>query len=138
MSISLIAIASGVCLLLLSIIFIIEDRKGRRFAGRVRGMLDASLEASIATWERHTPTLNGRFIRQAFHHVSDWVLSGVLRVVRFLETYVRRALSLNKKKARTATPKPSEHLTEIAAHKESAQLSEKEKRARKDKALRGE
>lgn len=141
MSVSLfasLAIVSGVCLALLCIFFAIEDRRGQRFAARVRSMLDRSFEASLALWQQHTPVINGRFARNTFRYLFERVLSVVLKVIRVLERYVRLALSLNKKKERTTTPNPSEHLTEIAAHKKSAQLSEKEKRTRKDKALRGE
>lgn len=136
------AIGSGVLLVITAALFVVEDRKGVRFGERIRVLFDRSLEASLRTLSHHTPTINSRFFRQIFHFVTHHVLRAVLVVTKKLEMYLSKAVSLNRKRARivnTEAPKhTSDHLTEIAAYKESAQLTEREKKTRRDKALRGE
>lgn len=139
MSLTIVAITSGLLLVFTIVLFLYERSRERRFADRARASVDRLLDACVTFFRTHVPVVNGHFFRQMLHYIMNRVLASVLFLIRGIERYISAAMRFNRFKARRiARGTSDEHLTEIAEHKRKAQLSEKEKREHKDRALKGD
>lgn len=139
MSFTIVAITSGILLVFTTLLFLYERSKGRRYGERARMYVDNRINTFALFMRTHVPSMNSRFFRQLLHYITNRILAGVLFLVRKIEQYISAAMRFNRFKARRITHGTSdEHLVEIAEHKRKAQLSEKEKREHKDRALKGE
>lgn len=126
-------LAAWACLLML------ERGRGRRLAEPVRAHLDRMTAAAGGFFTAHVPELNRYYIRQLFHYVIHQALSLLLFVVGGVERGIRRIVRFNRRRAEIARePRCDSHLTHMLAHKETTALSEEEKSARKEAALRGQ
>ncbi len=121
------------------VLLIVERKSGHRYGARMRRVFDQSIDEVKRAFVAHTPDVNHQFFRQLFHYVIHLCLSFILWVLNLLERGLRRIARLNRTKAVTsASVAPDSHLRKIAEHKEESALTEKEKKARKKAALRGD
>ena len=121
------------------VVLVRERGAGRtRYFSRARGYLDQALTNFFEKTYEQIPVVNKEFVRQFFHYSIHLILSGVLKITRYMERMLREIVRLNKKKATAGLEKKETHLDKIAAHKQESALSEPEKKKRKEKALRGE
>jgi hypothetical protein len=121
------------------VVLLIERSRGRRFAEPVRMHLDHIAVAIRGFFAAHMPVVNRYHMRQLFHYAIHQALSVVLFAIGTVERGVRRIVRFNRRRAEIARePRSDSHLSHMLAHKEASALSEEEKTARKDAALRGE
>lgn len=127
-------------LTIVSVVVVLVERKtNKRFLGSVRGYVDVKLDVFFRSTKEQVPGVNQEFVRQFFHYMIHVFLSIVLRVVRRTEKILRAIVRFNRKKAIERVERDEDtYLEKIAAHKEEVALSSKEKKHRKDAALRGE
>ena len=132
---------SGAVLISLVVLFLRERVRGGRYANGARTRLDRVVRFVIERTKKELPSINNQFLRELFHYLTHRILSGILSVVRRLEGYVHRIAQFNRMKAsevKSAREKNgTSHLTRIAEHKERAQLSDSEKKRRREQALNG-
>lgn len=136
-----VALAILVCIVTLGvgIVFAVERARKRRFFPRLRGFADRSVTNSVRTFSERTPQVNRTFFRQFFHYLVHRFLSRIIKVLKGIEKGMTAVVRLNRKKATERVPHSTgTHLQKIAEHKEEVALTEKEKKTRKDAALRGD
>ncbi len=119
---------SFVTLVLLTVVYAIEDAKGRRiFLATVREKIDAfliSLSLQISSWFF---SFGHGFMRLLFHYGAHSILKRVLTALQGLESHVEDLVRKNRKVARDIRDRKRSHLTDIAAHKETVSLTTKQK-----------
>lgn len=116
-------------LLLLTLVYVVEDIKGRRvFLVRARTLFDSFLLvlrsklASIIAFFTHG------FMRVLLHYGAHTILKRILSTLRNLEKKVEDLVRQNKKVVKNiSSTKTRTHLDAIAEHKEESALSDKEK-----------
>ena len=128
-------------LVFLTLLFVHEHKKGVRYGNRLRSYIDRGLDTSLQNMKSRAPTINSNFVRQFFHYLTHKILATMLYILRRFEHGVEKIAHFNRVKAQNTNgsgTKSSSHLTEIALHKERAELSEEEKRERRKQALEGD
>lgn len=119
---------SVVALLLLTVVYTIEDVKGRRiFLVRVREATDRFLNAFSLKVSKWLYGFAHGFMRLLFHYGAHSILKRVLSGIRNLEARVEDLVRKNRKIAKDIRNKTRTHLNDIADHKEEVALSDKEK-----------
>ncbi len=120
-------------------LLVVERVSGHRYLVRIRAPLDSVFEKALSAIGAQVPTVNKSFFRQLFHYSVHRALSRLLRLIEWASEGIRSIVHFNRKKAKVVTaPNPDSHLQKIAVHKEENALTDKEKKARKRAALRGE
>ncbi len=135
---------SAALLVVLSFWFSVEERKGTRVAGKLRGRMDITLERMYA----HMHVVSTRY-------GSGWLLTELHRLVYACIKICVRGLELMKKgltrlERRTVKQAQKIHdnrtvelkektsaLSEVMAHKTASALTEKEKLIKKETSLEG-
>lgn len=127
-SVSLIVI-TGVVLLLLLTLYRIEDVRGKRiFLSKVRAGADRLVEYISFMLVSSTSYFLGRSIKFLLHHGVQNLLKKSLRLVRSVELRLEYALRQNKNNRRSLSKEHVRtHLDDIADHKVSSALTEKQK-----------
>ncbi len=121
------------------LVLIVESGSGHRFLARFRIPLDKLFERATRTVGSQVPVVNEGFFRHLFHYSIHRTLSRLLRFTEWVAVGIRSVVHFNRKKAKVTTePNPDSYLQKIAVHKEENALTDKEKKTRKQKALRGE
>ena len=119
---------SVVALLLLTVVYTIEDVKGKRiFMVGARESLDRFLNAFSLKISRFVYGFAHGFMRLLFHYGAHSVLKRVLAGIRRLEVRVENLVRANRKIAKDIRNKTRTHLSDIADHKEEVALTDKEK-----------
>lgn len=132
-------VVSFATLILLVALFRYETRKGVRVAERFRQYIDFGVYKARHRLSQISWFLGRDFIRQVFHYLFHTVLRLVLHFLRRCEHGLKNIMRVNKTLAKNAERENMERtkLEEIALHKAANALTEEEKRAHKDKILRG-
>jgi len=121
------------------VVLIVERGSRHRFLARFRVPLDRMFERATRTVGSQVPVVNEGFFRHLFHYSIHRALSRLLRLTEWVAVGIRSVVHFNRKKAKVVTaPNQDSHLQKIAVHKEENALTDKEKKTRKQKALRGE
>jgi hypothetical protein len=119
---------SVVILLLLTVLYTIEDVKGKRiFMVSGRESLDRFLNAFSLEISRISYGFAHGFMRLLFHYGAHSILKRVLSGIRNLEVRVENLVRANRKIAKDIRNKTRTHLSDIADHKEEVALTDKEK-----------
>lgn len=133
------AILSGVLALTLFLVFRYERARNARIAERTRARFDALVERVGARIVAHHPHAGMRTVRHTVHYLFHTVLATLLRALEYLEHLIRTVMRVNKERAKRIERRDaSSHLSMVAAHKRTAQLSEEEKQEYRERALNGE
>lgn len=115
-------------LLVLTVFYILEDRKGNRiFLTYFRNKLDAFLFLFVQKIKQWAAIFTTGFMRILFHYGAHSILKRLLATIRGLEARLEELVRKNRKVARGLGEKTRNHLDEIAEHKEEVALSDKEK-----------
>src|SRR3989338_1094335 len=132
-------IASSVLGFILIILFGHEHKKGRRFADKTRRHADFLVLKVSHSFHKGLQYVGKDALRQTFHYVFHTVLFLVLKFIKQCENGLRNAIRSNKTIARNAERESAtlSKLEEIALHKVATALTEEEKKAHKDKTLKG-
>lgn len=132
-------IVSAIAVAVLSLLFGYEGRRGRRFFERGRTHVDFFTLKVVHFFNRITTFLRSDFWRQiihyGFHSLLRFVLGGVKKSEKSLRTVMRANKTLAKNAQRESATRTK--LEEVALHKLSTALTEKEKKERRDKTLQG-
>ncbi|OGG41876.1 hypothetical protein A2837_01535 [Candidatus Kaiserbacteria bacterium RIFCSPHIGHO2_01_FULL_46_22] len=133
-----ILLISGFLLLSLALLLATESKIGRRIIfGRTRAFADLHVVGLQSKMRRRTERWGTFNIRTLFHYLFHQLLGALLFLNGLAERYISRLRYHNKKIAHRAKQISSGgHLAEIAAHKGDTALSDEEKTARKEHALR--
>lgn len=119
---------SILALLVLTIVYTIEDVKGKRvFLVGVREALDRFLTAFIQKISLWLYGFAHGFMRLLFHYGAHSILKRVLSGIRGLEARVENLVRKNRKIAKDIRNKTRTHLSDIADHKEEVALTDTEK-----------
>lgn len=132
--ISIVAGSSGAILIALIVLFRYEDARGKRvLLSSVRGILDravAAINGKVSRFFRHIGT--GAF-QATIHFLIHRLLSHLIRVLTYFESYLSRLQLRNKRIANVIRNSESRtHLSEIADHKAETSLSDEERRRRRE------
>ena len=135
-----IVLGSGVLLLLVSVLFSVEERRGRRIVlSRVRTWLDERTERTAARFDRMRHYVGTGSFRAMFHYVLHGVISRLGHASERASSYFRRLERHNRKMARQVRDvQKKSHLDLIAEHKVTTALSEKEREELKQRSLEGD
>lgn len=116
-------------LLILTVLFIVEDRKGTKVvAVRVRNVLDAVLGKLAIKGSTHGYFFGKGFARLVFHYSMHGVLKRFLQFLKKWEQRVETMLHRNRTVAKQIQgEKQRTHLDEIADHKSETALTDSEK-----------
>lgn len=130
---------SGAFLLLILVLFTVEQRRGARVLSRVRTHADYLVLRVTHSVRHFFGYVLLRGVRQGAHYLFHIILSGVLHTVRALERSMRTMMQVNKARARSVERERASHskLEEIALHKMKIALSEEERIIHKERALNG-
>jgi len=119
---------SFAALLLLTILFVIEDIKGTRvFLVRFRAFLDSLLLQIAAKMQKWFSFFTTGFMRILFHYGAHTVLNRILAGLKRMELRVEELVRKNRKVARDLRNRERNHLDDIADHKIEVALTSKEK-----------
>lgn len=119
---------SVLALLVLTIVYTIEDVKGKRvFLVGAREALDRFLNAFLRKISLWLFGFVHGFMRLLFHYGAHSILKRVLSGIRGLEARVENLVRKNRKIAKDIRNKTRTHLSDIADHKEEVALSDSEK-----------
>lgn len=125
-------LASGGALLLLAMMYRIEEASQRRLLGGVRSWCDrrlTQLRSSMAAgiWQEYVTA-----IRWYFYRLLHIVLRRCLRLVSWIATSLEIRLRRNRAKAKQLTETDgSAYLRSLHEHKEASVLSERERQHRR-------
>jgi hypothetical protein len=114
-------------LLLLMVLYTIEDKKGGRIVLKgVRAALDALFLTILAWLTRLTKVFTHGFMRILLHYSLHRLLSRILHTLQVLEKKVENLVRHNRRVAKTIKEgtKEKTHLQAIAEHKEEVSLSD--------------
>lgn len=130
---------SILAVLILSGLFRFEEKRGRRFGEGVRRHADSAILRIAHVWKYIAQFFSGDFIQQVFHYIFHTFLRLALLFMRKCEQVLKTVMRVNKTLAKNAERESVTRtkLEEIALHKLSTALTDKEKKERKDKTLRG-
>lgn len=131
-------VVSGGMLVLLTLLFHIEQARGRRFFPRMRYAFDRGIEALYRLFGNIAYFLGRDAVRHTVHYVFHRMLQGLLGLFRVLEQKTDRLLRMNKEVAKRALKKESSvtsKLDEVVAHKADIALTPKEKRQHKERSI---
>lgn len=119
---------SVVTLVLLTILYIVEDIHGERvfFIG-LRAKLDTYLVRLIEKLKQWFSLFVTGFMRLLFHYGAHSVLKRILAFIQRLEGAVEELVRKNRKVARDIRNRTKNHLDAIAEHKEDVALTPEEK-----------
>ena len=124
--------------LLLALLFAVEDRHGRRFASSLRDLLDRAIDRGIVAWHTLMLYTGSGAGRVGLHYLLHRFLRGCGHVLQWLHDRVEYWRRRNRRIARTVQAVRTEsHLSAIAEHKQTTALSEEEKLDLKEKTLAG-
>lgn len=132
-------VASLVAVVVLASLFALEKRRGLRFLPRTRQWLDHAVSRIAQTIRAGLRYVAVHVVRQVGHYSFHMLLAGALTLMKRAERAVRSVMQTNKTLAKTAERDRATRtkLEEIALHKIETTLSEKERKARKERALNG-
>lgn len=129
---------SGSTLLLLTLLFWFEARRGRRLAIRLRDRLDWLVHMAGIGWHRFMLAIATRLSWVSAYGLVQYVLVGLKALIQSLEQYVAWLQKRNRRMNRSLRAARSEtHLSAIAAHKQATALSDSEKATLREKTLAG-
>lgn len=132
-------VASFSAVVVFATLFAIEKRRGARFFPRMRYELDHAVLRTAQTISGAFRYVAVHVVRQVGHYSFHMLLSGALALMKRAERTVRSVMRTNKTLAKTAERDRATRskLEEIALHKIETTLSEKERKAHKERALNG-
>ena len=124
------------------IILTIEQRRDMRlFAVGLRGFLDKIFERVTRKLSLWYVSITRHKMKLSWYYSIHAVLVAVLSFLASTYTKIENVVIKNRDKAKKIRKEKhsltKSHLTEIAEHKESVQLSPKEKTRRKNESLKG-
>ena len=126
-------IASTIVLLLLSTLYIYEDTQGHRvFLISLRSLLDRSLAALFGWTVRIVGSVWRWLVRFVLRYGVYRFLSIVVSYLKYWEQQVEDIVLRNRRQVRKERTTRT-HLDDIAEHKQSVALTEKEKRRLRNK-----
>ena len=117
-------------LLLLTVVYVIEDNKGHRvFLVSLREKCDNLLALLVARFEKIAFSFTRGFMRLLLHYGAHSILKRMLAFIRALETRVEHLVRQNRKVAKDigGSLRQKSHLDAIAEHKEEVSLTEQER-----------
>lgn len=140
-----ILIITGLSLILLIAWMIVTSveatRSSRLFASRFRNFLDSTFEQMIARLARWYVSITRHKIKLSWYYSIHAILVAMMAFLATIYHKIESVLISNRAKAKKIRKEKhslaKSHLTEIAEHKESTQLSPKEKTRRKNESLKG-
>ncbi len=119
-------------LLLLTLLYVVEDIQGRRILlPRVRESFDRALAFIQQHIQKATSFFTHGFMRLLLHYGAHTILKRLLTALRALESRVEELVRKNRKVAKDIREsKTRNHLDAIAEHKEEVALSQEERKER--------
>jgi hypothetical protein len=131
-------LASACAVILLSLLFSYESRKGRFLAGP-RMRLDYLVLRLFRRIHAGIQHIGKNLFRQILHFIFHTILRLLLTSMQRVESSIQGMMRVNRVLAKNAERENAEHskLEEVALHKMETALSEEEKRAHKEKVLEG-
>ena len=125
--------ASLVILIFLSVLYRIEDIRGKRVVlSRIRSLTDIGLITTFTTLRQLRHRVWDGFVHIVLRYGVHTFLGATLAFLKGLEQRVEIAVRRNRQAVRSGK-RVRNHLDEIADHKESVALSEEEKQKLKDR-----
>lgn len=123
-------VLSGVVLLLLLTLYVIEDVKGKRiFLRRPRFVLDCLVEYVYVQIISGATYFVGRVFKFLLHHGIQTLLKNILKFVKSFEGKLENTLRQQKRGARNDDEeRVRNYLDDIADHKESSALTDRQKK----------
>jgi len=131
-------VGSSLALMVLGLLFYIEDTRGVRFMAGLRRRADALVDWCVVRWHIVLLRIGDGTGRIGIH----FLLHHLLRIGRILSHWLDEQLRIlqrrNRRIARTLHAARTEsHLTAIATHKHQTALSQEEKQKLKEQSLEG-
>lgn len=129
---------SGSVAVVLIVLFRYEQARGVRYIEGARKLFDRSVRHAELRLKSIYRLMTGQTIRQSIHYLFHQVLSAILHQIQRLEDTVHTVARFNKDRAnhRKNSVSPS-HLSVMADHKRSTQLTDAQKQQRRDEVLNG-
>lgn len=125
-------------MIILALLFALENRRGRRFLLPVRQWLDRVTDRGIVLWHTALLYVGSGAGRVGLHYLVHRLLRACGLFLQWLYSRVEYWRRRNRRIARTVQAARTEtHLTAIAEHKQSTALTEAEKINLKEKTLAG-
>ena len=130
---------SVACFFLLNALFSYEERRRVRFLEGLRTYIDRLVYRFEGTLSRMISSFGGVFFRQLFQYIFHTTLRLILSFLRRCDRKLQDMMRTNRTIAQNMNRENSTRnkLDEIALHKVTSALSEKEKQEHKDKILSG-
>lgn len=130
-------LASGLALLLVSLLFRSEERSGRRFLlSGLRDRADAYIERSAISFLGVKKVMGASSLRLFLHYVLHQILSAILFIINFVEDRLHRLRAKNKVVAKDIKAKSDDsHLARVAEHKNAVSLSPEERERIREQTL---
>lgn len=125
---------------LLRTLFAYEEKRGVRFSEGARTYLDSLVHNIEEAISKALTSFGGGFFRQLFHYIFHTTLRFILTFLRRCDRKLQDIMRTNRTIVQNMNRENSTRnkLDEIALHKVTSALSEKEKKEHKDKILSGE
>ncbi len=138
-------IIAGLSLALLIVWTIVTSletkRGGRIFASHLRNFLDSMFERIIARLSRWYVYITRHKVKLSWYYSIHAVLVATMAFLATIYHKIEKVVISNRAKAKEIRKEKhsltKSHLTKIAEHKESTQLTPKEKTRRKNESLKG-
>lgn len=130
-------LASGLALLLVSLLFRSEEKSGHRFILRgPRERADAYIERSAVSFLGVKKVMGASSLRLFLHYLLHQILSATLFIINFTEDRLHRLRAKNKVIAKYIRAKSDDsHLARVAEHKNAVSLSPEEKERIREQSL---
>jgi len=115
-------------MLVLSILFRVEDARGKRFLETIRSLFDTVCGVIARSIRRTRVWFGAGMVRLFFHYLAHKLLKVGLAVMRTCERFFEKRLRYNRQKAHKLSESIEQsHLAAIAEHKRDTALTEREK-----------
>lgn len=130
-------LASGLTLLVVSLLFRSERNSGQRFILRTsREHADAYIEHSALSFLGVKKVIGASSLRLFLHYILHQLLSAVLFLINFVENRLHRLRAKNKVVAKYIRAKSDDsHLARVAEHKSAVSLSPEQKERIRERSL---
>jgi len=132
-------IGSVVFLAFFFALFRFENKRGARFFSNSRESFDTSVSKMDGTSDRIYGSVGSETRRQTARYIFSQILTSIISFLKRVENYLQNKLRKNRlhAKKKPDSERSRNKLDEVADHKTSVAMSEKEQKKHKEKELEG-
>lgn len=130
-------VLSGISIVILAILFRIEEQRGTRVLGTLRVRFDERIASLLGAMHRASRYLGRDVTRQSAHYFVHLILHSIERTMSFVLHQVSKLQHTNRALAHRAKNDTGvrTQLDELQNHKEETALSPKQRKAHKEESV---